>query len=387
MMSKLLLVTGFGPDTQYGGGAIVRSLVGRFDPQDIGWFCLSNPKRTLPAQLKRLIVGYYVFHPIGNQRLRLGRFWDVYYHRIWIKHAAKRIASILLEYDINALWIVLDYHVVPVAAELLKRRPTCRLHFSIHDDPTQMARWHVKSPSLRVSIENSFKAIQKSDCTVDAVSEELLAAVGFSDHPKTIVTLGCEPERCADKIRPGERTGPLRIGYAGSYLSGEQASSLINGLRQWSLQSGREWEFHCFGDKMNHEMPPEVKWRGFIAPDTLSEELAQMSFLLLALENNSPMSITSLPTKLVSYLEVGRLILAMVPNASASARIIRKASLGPVISDLDPNSIASAITCALKWNITVADEGRKNLLQDRFCSKAIFRRFANLVAQNTSTHV
>src|SRR5262249_22146343 len=163
-MARILLLTGFSPDVQYGGGPVVRSLVDRFDPENIGWVCLWTPKKGgLSARIERVMAGQYAFRPFGSNRLRLGWIWDHYYQRVWSKLAAKKVASTCLQYDAETLWIVLDYHIVPVAAELVRRRAARRFHFSIHDHPIDMARWHIRSPSLIAAIEDGFGLIKNSN--------------------------------------------------------------------------------------------------------------------------------------------------------------------------------------------------------------------------------
>jgi hypothetical protein len=378
MTHTVLLLTGFNPDTQYGGGAIVRSLIERANPQGIRWFCLSKPLQPIPEKLKRVFVGYCSFRARGSRRLRLAMFWNWFYVRIWTKLAARWIMSAMRKAEADTLWVVLDYHVVPIAAELIKRRAARRFHFSIHDHPTDMARHHLKSAAFINAIDEGFALIKSATCTFDAVSEELLAAAGVAEHPHVLVTMGCQPKRCADKMRLAEKTGPLRIGFAGSYFPPSWARVLVEGLKRWSDTTGRRWEIHAFGAKVPLLMPAEINWRGFFPPDELKGELAEMSFLLLALDRSA--MLTSLPTKLVSYLEVGRLILTMVPEGSVTARIVRQNRLGPVVTELTPQLVVKAIDDCLNWDIDAANRGRDDLLRERFCSDIIFRHFAGLVA-------
>lgn len=385
MMDTVLLLTGFSPDIQYGGGAIVRSLIERADPQRIRWFFLSKPLQPVPEKLKRLLVGHCSFRAYGSRRLRLAMFWNWFYVHIWTRLAARWIMSAMRKAEADTLWIVLDYHLVPIAAALIKRGAARRYHFSIHDHPTDMARHHLKSAALIKAIDEGFALIKSTTCTFDAVSEELLAAAGVTGQPHALVTMGCSPERCAAKIRSPDRSGPLRIAFAGSYFPPGRARLLIEGLKRWGAVTGRDYEIHAFGARTPFPMPAEINWRGFFPADELARELANMSFLLLALDGDgdgaadSPM-LTSLPTKLVSYLEVGRLIFAMVPEGSSTARIVLQNRLGPVVTESTPQCVAKAIEDGLNWDMDAANCGRDDLLRERFCADAIFRRFAGLVA-------
>lgn len=380
-MTKIFLLTGFSTEMKYGGGAIVRSLLERFEPKDVAWFSLAAPSAPLDPRLEKLLVGHYSYRAFGNQRLRLNKFWAWFHRTIWPKLAAKRIMSALAESGASTLWIVLDYHVVPVAAELVWQRPATHLHFSIHDHPNEMARHHFISAASVAAIDDGFEVVHRSDASFDAVSEELIDAVGLSQRPNTVVTMGCDQMRRTEVIVPPADVGPLRVGYAGSYLPPQRAQELVDGLKLWSAGTGRAWELHVFGAPTALSKTSEVRVHDFVPPDTLFKELGKMDMLLLALDGYdvpSAPAVTCLPTKLVSYLEVGRLVLAMVPVKSATARIVRDASLGPIVSTSDPREVARAVDDALHWNVDRAVCGRADLLNDRFSSDAIFRRFVRL---------
>lgn len=389
-MNKIFLLTGFSTEMRYGGGAIVRFLIERFEPNTVAWFSLSAPGAALDPRLKKIFVGHYSYRAFGNRRLRLERFWAWYHRVVWPKLAARRIISALAETGASTLWIVLDYHLVSVAAELLRRRPGQHLHFSIHDHPNEMARRHFRSFASVAAVDEGFDVVKNADASFDAISEELLVATGLAGRRSAVVTMGCDEKRRADAIPPPAKDGPLRIGHAGSYFPPERAQELVEGLKLWSAKTGRAWQLHAFGAKMPLPMPPEIRWRGFFAPETLFKELGNMDILLLALEGHGALNapaLTSVPTKLVSYLEVGRVILAMVPERSATARIIRDHSMGPVVSTSAAQAVARAIEDAFSWNIAVANRGRADLLGDRFDPDAIFRRFTRLVAPGSAQDV
>jgi hypothetical protein len=283
----------------------------------------------------------------------------------------------------TTLWTVLDYHVVPVAAELVRRKAAQHYHYSIHDHPNAMAQVHFRSPASIAKVAEGFALVKATSASFDAVSEELLGASGVIGRPNAVVTMGCRLDRCFSNIRPPAQRGCLRIAYAGSHFPPHRAFQLVEGLKLWSAATGRDWEIHKFGGRISSPMPPEIIWRGFLTPEALVAELRNMSYLVLAFDGaDAPMSVvaaTSLPTKLTSYLEAGRLVLAMVPEHSATARIVRHGSMGPILDSTQPQAVANAIESGMSWDLDAADQGREALLRGRFNPNSIVERFVGLL--------
>ncbi len=368
-MAKVLLVTFFPPDYKTGGAVIARFLAEHFSANELRWFSLSHPKTKLAAHVDRLFVGSMEFRPVGGVRLKLARFWEWWFCHAWSRLAARKIEKMVSAIGADRVWFVLDYMMVPIASRLVERNHRLRFHFSVHDHPAQIALTLGLSAKLRAAIDAGLDVITKASASFDAVSEELLADMNVMVKQHTLTTLGCHSSRLASSIDPPSQVGPLRMAYAGSYLSPDVAECLTGGLEKWAADSGRKWEIHLFADKVYGELPPKVTVHCWLDPENLVAELRQMDFLLIALSlrpEAAKQMRTSLPTKLVSYLEVGRLIVAYVPAGSATARLVADHYLGPIITVPDPKRVVAAINEGLKWNLEAANEGRLRIVGDRF---------------------
>jgi hypothetical protein len=88
---------------------------------------------------------------------------------------------------------------------------------------------------------------------------------------------------------------------------------------------------------------------------------------------------TCLPTKLVSYIELGRPVFTFAPSDSATARIMNEAAIGPVVSILDPEKTAAELDKLFVWDSVAAENGWNRLLQDRLSETRIARDFREII--------
>ena len=91
----------------------------------------------------------------------------------------------------------------------------------------------------------------------------------------------------------------------------------------WSKNSGRDWQIVVFGDRPKTALDHRIDARGFAPLEQVRRELADSDLLLLPLPvgSDSLQMTTSVPTKLSTYLEVGRLVFALLPANSTTASV------------------------------------------------------------------
>lgn len=380
---RTLLATWFAPDDRKGGAVIVRSLAERFPADRLRWYTFSHPAGPLIAPFAAQFSGCCVATNRGASRLGLGRFWKWHRRAIWPHSAARRVVEVARAWQPEVVWIVLDYLTVPVAANLVRRLPGQRFHFSIHDDPQHTASREGESHAALRGCRAALETLRTSNASLDAVSEELLASAGWPVERQAVVTLGCDPAASVAQISPPRAEGPLTIGVAGNYLGVAELRVALAGLDIWQQAAGRPWRIVVVGRPDLAGIHPYVETVAYRHADTVRQILASADVLYIPLglraEDREQMR-TSLPTKLVSYAELGKLVLAHAPHDSATARVLRDHALGVALDSHDPAEVAQAIDRLLQWDLPSANAGRQRLLDDRFAPQAIATRFFNAIA-------
>lgn len=374
---SILLVTGFEPDKRTGGGDIVRFLARKLGPNQLRWFSLAKPAAPLDEPFRSQWIGSLPLRRLGATRFGLRRFWDWFESTIWSYNGALRIAASAKKFNVSHIWFLCDYPIAPILPYLQRLLPKVAIHVSVHDHPVFTAEAVGHSVHYIDRIKKALRKISRTSVSIDTISEELLATLGDAFGQHTVVTLACNKADIAKDLLPVSTQGPLKVAFAGSYLDEEPCNSFLKGLDLWSARTGRPWEMTVFGPNLQFRHPG-IQMAGFTQPDRLSVELrkADLLFLPLSFESKALMqSNTSLPTKLITYLNAGRLIVFGVPGESATARIALEGHLGPLITKPTPEMFADAIDQLAGWDMSKAESGRRQLAGNRFNEDRIYDRF------------
>jgi hypothetical protein len=82
---------------------------------------------------------------------------------------------------------------------------------------------------------------------------------------------------------------------------------------------------------------------------------------------------TNMPTKLVTYLETGKLVFSFARTSSATSRVLRESCIGPVIERLDRDAVCEGLDALSTWDLDAANVGWRNLIENRFSASRIFK--------------
>jgi hypothetical protein len=386
--NKTLLLTGFPPDSRTGGAVIVRSLAARFAPGTLDWLSFCEPGSEVPRPHYDQFIGALPAPPAwGNTRLGLAGFWWWWKELVWDHAAVTQLRELIKKKRYRTVWMVLDHPRAGIAADLVRSCPGTKFHFSVHDHPAYSAHRENLPPSLIRRIPGHLDVLAKAACSIDAVTEEMLEDLAWDTPYRSVVTAGIDAQAAERRMRAPRAQGVLQISCIGNYIGVEAVKSAMGGLEKWSLATARPWRLSVYGRTDEELRHPCVLMHPHTDLIANRQQILDSDLFLLPMgfgDQEVAEMRTCLPTKLVSYLEFGRLIVAYAPEGSATRRIMCDHQLGPVVQDLDPASAAKAIESALCWDLDAANHGRSELLADRFASDRIFARFMGALTRSSA---
>ncbi|HEY7299138.1 MAG TPA: hypothetical protein VH684_14630 [Xanthobacteraceae bacterium] len=363
----MLLITQFAGDDLMGGAAIIRYWISRIAEADVFWISLSRDSGLVPnelAHVKRRESCYLRMR--GNTWPGVRQFWRWFGRVIWSGHIAGCVRRRIDEFDPDVVWVVFDYGLAPLLARIgphLKRR---RTHVSLHDEPCATAQRESLGRAFLREIETAKTQLQQTMVSYDAVSEELAASMLNDPSSAILVTLPVNPLSCARQFRTPKKQGVFRIGFSGNFWGQRELEFFVTSLNSWSTRTARDWELITYGDSRLAELSPKVRAFGPTLPAQVREGLDSCDAFLLPLPIGRPEMMTSLPTKLVTYAELGRPIFTIAPRGSATERVVRSYHLGPTVSALDGTSMIEGLDRLLEWGTEQAAAGWAELISNRF---------------------
>ena len=376
----ILLVTCFPWDSGQGGPAILRHWVRKLDTEPIHWFALGRPAGQVSFSASHVRCEFRAAPAHGNVRFRLGNFWRWYQRRVWSRQMAALLARRVEELKPRIVWLMADFGLAPVGLRLLPRLKNRRVHLSFHDDLPAAAQREGCSSGFQAEISAFLAGLRELNFTGDAVSEELLADTAPTARASAIVTLPVDSTKLAAGFRGPRPSGPMRIGFSGNFYGEREFVCFVEGLKLWSRQTGRDWRMRVFGAEKLGGMDARIEARGVTPADEVRATLADCDLLLLPSPLDRPEMRTNMPTKLVSYLELGRMVFAFAPANSATARVLKEGNIGPVVSTCDPALVAKELEGLGASDPVAAQAGWQRLIGGRFGEERIMRDLRSILA-------
>ncbi len=351
----------------------MRHWVSRLEGEKIMWIAMSKASHQVEFSATHVDCEHRVPPARGNVRLGLDSFWRWYYRKIWAGLTAKSLAGRIAELSPRLVWLMLDFGIVPVMLRMLPHLQRQRLHVSIHDDPVATAERERCSRAFIDEARSVLGALDRIEFTADAVSEELLSSCVPEAQMRAVVTMPVNERRRAEAVREPRRDGILTVGFSGNFMGMKEFACFVGGLRLWKERTGRDWRLLAFGNSQLGILDPRIDARGFTPADEVNAKLQECDLLLLPMALEGEEMKTSVPTKLVSYVECGRMVFSFAPQGSATARILRESHLGPVVSVISPVAVAEALDQLESWDIKATEEGWQSLTTHRFNEDRILK--------------
>lgn len=347
--APLLLLTDWPPDAGGGGAVIFRSLLGPEERSRIVWACLQAPKSTTEGGAWDRVVtlrqgtadrpgGRSLLH---DAALRAGPL-------------AVEVAELARSVNARAIWVVMHGAAVHVAARLASRREW-PMHLTVHDDPLHgmvlLSRRYL--PLAPLVVRDFAKAMRAAD-SVDVIG------AGMAERYRR--RFGIEPQ-IVHRARPDPVTAPppldrsagLRVGILGSTYGYQALPPLGRAIVMASQRLGVPGRLLVcgvgdHGHRLARELDGalEVEAAGHISESEGIERLRSCCALFMNYPFRRRARVfrqTSFPTKLSTYLSVGRPLLIQSPDDSTTAPLARiEPDLARSWGDTDPATGAALLT-------------------------------------------
>lgn len=297
---------------------------------------------------------------------------------------AKQVVSEFRAGSFDVLWVVFDGSLGPFIEQLLLVDNEIPLHVSLHDEPVGTASRCGHDVSFIRSIQHAITLLaQLKSLTVDSVTNGLIRDVLGPEKRGVLVTLHVQTES-QKRFRSLPKEGPLVFGYSGNYYGHDEMRALIRGFDRWSASTGRAWEMQAYGDAGLSSISHRIVAHGPTSFSEVQNALGRCHCLVLPCPIDRPESRTNLPTKLVSYTELGLPIIACCPGGSETDLLLRKTKLGPVSNSISDADIDTCIDQLAVWNWAEAAIGHAFLTNELFSKSRILEELrATLVMHST----
>ncbi|MFD0750775.1 hypothetical protein ACFQZS_11535 [Mucilaginibacter calamicampi] len=349
---RICLFTAHSPASG-GGGAILRSLVENMPHIDVIW-CYTGSKVVgyEAGHLGEGIMGGNILKDIASTYKMLSGFNSV---------SLNKLVDKLLAVSCDAYWIVSHNEGLRVALELALHQQQRPVHLTVHDDwagalSARSVRYRLLAgPAQKLTIKTlnsvaSFDVISKG---MQAYYSQIAGKTGNICHRYLLVD--------SLHITHLPNRGEVYIGHIGSLYNVKSLIDLITLLRKYFEPKGKKpvvklWGCHITGESMPADLRDYTVFYPTASEAEVVPELANCDLLYAMYPLGKSLEIfaqTSLPTKLTSYLQAGRPILAHCAKTSTLAEYIDTTGLGVVWpSDNEAEGIA-AIEKLSSLNITL----------------------------------
>jgi glycosyltransferase involved in cell wall biosynthesis len=374
----ILLITCFPWDDVSGGAVIVRNDVQVLSNEVIHWFALSRPTGRISLPPPNVEHEFRAPPARGNVRLKLNRFWRWYARSVWADGTARVIARRIRELQPRLVWLVADFGIGPIGRRLLPMLSQRRVHISLHDNLEATASREGYSGKFIGEIHRFLAGLRNIQFTADAVSEELLQECAPTAQSAAVITAPVDPTKCAYSFQAPGDSGRFRIGFSGNFLGEEEFRCFVEGLKMWSKKTGRDWQILVFGRSDLGKVHPNVEAYSYTPADEVRTRLSECDILLLPSPVEREEMKTNMPTKLITYIETGRMIFCFAPEGSAVQRVLHRAKLGPVLTSRDAALAEAALLGLQEWDFAAAAAGWRSLIEDRFNKQRITRDVLSL---------
>jgi len=311
-----------------GGGTILRSLVANMPSLSVTW-CYTGSKTNGYEEgfLGTGVMGGNILKDIISTFKMLNGF-----DHAGINHLVNK----MLQIPCDAYWIVSHNEGLRIALELAERQTRRPVHLTVHDDwggalVPQSVRYSLfAAPANRLTIK-----------TLKAVSSFDVISYGMQKYYKDIS--GMHGEVChrflsTQQINVGNNIDAktLTVGHIGRLYKKGSLVTLLKLLKKFYEPKGitpivKLWGCHLNADSLPADLRSNVCFYPTASETDVIPQLANCDMLYAMYPLEKKLKVfaqTSLPTKLTSYLQAGRPILAHCPKDSTLTEFIDSTGLG-----------------------------------------------------------
>ena len=348
---RICLFTAHSPASG-GGGTILRSLVQNMPNISVVWCYTGSKVHGYEVGFMGAgIMGGNILNDVASTFTMVNGFDN---KRI------NKLVDKMLNVPCDIYWIVSHNEGLRVAFELAKRQNKRPVHLTVHDDwggalAAQSVRYRLFTrPANKLTIK-----------TLQAVSSFDVISYGMQNYYKDISGLNgevCHRFLSAQSInvKPFRGGTNVNIGHIGRLYKKDSLIRLIKLLKKFYDPKGitpivKLWGCHLNSDTIPNSLRTNVCFYPTASEDDVIPQLANCDILYAMYPLDKRLEIfaqTSLPTKLTSYLQAGRPILAHCPQNSTLAEYINATGLGVIWQSDNETAGMAALSKMSSINLT-----------------------------------
>lgn len=346
---RICLFTSFHPD--HGGGPVIlRSALESFDRIDVSWLYLgtSESKTTGATRIGKPVFG----GPVILDMIRSPLLWAG-----WRNRQMHSIIRRLIAEKADAYWVVAMNEGI-LAGQDIAQSTSAPIHVSVQDDQAEaICRRSRRYRWMERMAARAWQDLLTRASSVDVISK------GMQDYyarKRGISSFVCHP--CLSQPVSRSESAPseseLHIGHLGNLYSAAAVQTFLKGALLAAGQLGRKLRVTFIGDgfiasQIRRNCPTLAPMMEVLdeLPETEALDLLSSCSLLYAMypfeERSRVFRVTSIPTKLTSYIQAHRPIFAHTPEDSTLASFVRDNDVGEICSSLDHHEIKISLLKAL----------------------------------------
>lgn len=392
--NPVLVLSGTIPGEPGVGGVILKDLVDSLPASallcapvptkqavELGW--LSRCPQKCRSFTRQYETGWRPFEGI------IGEFvgWSV---RNWMhrRHCDKLVNEIIDAFtaaNIRRVWAVLDCPTVIEIAAQVSQRCGVPLSVMVWDAPElltdqlRLDRWSGRSLISR------FTDVIHSADRVGVICEQMQAAYEkrFGAAQYVIMRHGTSETQWQSVSEQTEST-QMRIGFAGSITAQQPFQQFIRMLDScgWII-AGKPVTLRLIGSRytLDSRSPQSIEYFGWRSPDDTIRLLAECDLLYLPQPFEThlkDLAELSFPTKLSTYLAVGKPILLHAPAYGSIVPLYARYQFGTWCNSLDLKSIQASLTDLCLADFSSINSGIQKARIGEFSSDVFLSRFNEL---------
>ncbi|AIE74666.1 MULTISPECIES: glycosyltransferase [unclassified Synechocystis] len=389
-MTKTLIVVGSVPGGANVGQILLRDMLASLPKEDYFVAALLDPKEQSawqeqnpepPANLV-FFLNRPSEHAVRPWNNRAGGLWSGLKRRLsydrQVKILANRLEQYIGEVGITRLWGILNMTTVVDVLFDLGKRCDLPLLTQVWDDIDYLTQQRGLDSTLRQRTQKRFGHLLAKSVKTAVICEAMAKHYSkYSGDHCEIIRHGLADQVTAqtDYTSPAE----FSIGFSGGMYAPEAWQALFEALAYLNWQvAGKSIKLVVLSGKITLpcRSPANVQYLGWRNTEEVRSYLAQCDLLYVPYPFAShlrPLAQLSFPTKLSTYVSLGRPVFAHVPQYGSLVDFYDKYPLGALCTSLDAKVIAEKIAAlAEDTNLyeasakTVAWVGEKELSQANF---------------------
>lgn len=348
---NIAIVAPFSPDMYGGGAEVLREILSTHPSDKLIW--INTNKQVQTNRWWRLDVN--CFEPsINLQRGFHIKYWKFSY-KYFFRHIERIyitsfVSKIIKKNKIDLVWIISDYSLLN-SASLLSKQLKVPYHISVHDDPSFSSEIFGDYIPKR-NVEKYFTDIMKKSKSMDVISQNMsnLYKETFGKD-SIVITKGFDLANLNKSDKSVSSKKDLKILMAGVSVNTKPWPEIMfDTLDYFNDISSTKLHFYAFDKKIGQYNNPNVSVCGNMSVEEHKAfvESMDLGYANDPLDHSEGFAMTSMPTKIITYISYGIPFIYHGPSKAAIGDIIKEYSLGVHVQTNETNDIIEGFNELIK---------------------------------------